>query len=366
MEYLMQGLTETSNAIETEVLAKYYQCKSDLEVQQWLGKELSQLATTKLVAGSPISQAAWLKRVFANLRLHYAAQVGEAKLVTPKGTISSKEAELEVLDILVERTDWERLCALGSGTYEQFIYRLRALALMGSTVTTSCDEYVTRFCTEYKKFGVPTAAEPHWLPLLRSLQTALKTSPIVAKTVQKFDLRMTDQVIAVPKELARRSASPVSRERIVSFSAVLGLLIVCGAVLWGGPSWKQNGPSKEPAIVAPSARPVALSTPQPTQPTPIRKAVPPPAATTPEEAGFYVIGMAARQEESAQAEAQQRRQEGLQPRVVYSSNWSGLTPNYFQVVYGIFANRADTAALRKELEKRGIKTYVMHSGQRVR
>jgi cell division septation protein DedD len=52
--------------------------------------------------------------------------------------------------------------------------------------------------------------------------------------------------------------------------------------------------------------------------------------------------------------------------VVYSSNWSKLTPNYYQVVYGVFANRADTAALRRELNQRGIKTYVMHSGQRVR
>jgi cell division septation protein DedD len=79
-----------------------------------------------------------------------------------------------------------------------------------------------------------------------------------------------------------------------------------------------------------------------------------------------VIGLAAREEANAQAEAQKHSAAGLPARVVYSSNWSKLTPNYYQVVYGVFANRADTAALRRELDQRGIKTYVMHSGQRVR
>jgi septal ring-binding cell division protein DamX len=164
------------------------------------------------------------------------------------------------------------------------------------------------------------------------------------------------------------------RDRVISFSAVLGLLIVCGAVLWGGPSFKKiagvggDKIAPSPATTKPAAtRPAPASAASPVAtPTIARKVEPRATPEVSERAGFYVIGLASREEASARAEAQKHKQEGLNPIVVYSSNWSGLTPNYYQVVYGIFANRADTTALRKELEKRGIKTYVMHSGQRVR
>lgn len=368
MKSLTHNLTSTSNAIDAEVVAKHRQFTSAPDVKRWLSQELHQLARTKLETASPASREAWLKRLFANLRLHHMAQVGEP--MSPPHNALSQEAEVEVLDILMEKTDWERLCALGNGTYEQLIHQLRAMAMMGITVATSSEEYVTRFCTEYRKFSNPTAeaeVDRNWLPLLLSIRTALKASPIVEKAVEKLNLKVvSDQVVALPNHMTRRPASPVSRERIVSFSAVLGLLIVCGAVLWGGPTWKRSSQSTEPTVTMPLASQAVPPTAQPVQPTPRSKVAPSPAVAAPNQIGFYVIGVAARQEASAQAEAQLRRQEGLQARVVYSSDWSGLTPNYYLVVYGVFANRADTGALRKDLEKRGIKTYIMHSGKRVR
>ena len=372
MESVTHNLTVTSNIIDAEVLAKYRQVASDLDINQWLSQELHQLAHTPLETASPASQEVWLKCIFANMRLHHVTQVGEKAVLLPPHNSSSfrQEAEVEVVDILAKRAGWERLCAMGNGTYEQLIYRLRAMAIMGITVATSSDEYVTRFCTEYGNFGTPNAvaeAEKNWLPLLLSLQTALKASPIVEKAVAKPDVKVSNQVVAHPKHLVRRPPSHVSRERVVSFSAVLGLLIVCGAVLRGGPIWKRGGSSKEPAKVSPATQAVPIpATPQPVHATPKSEIKPSPAVGAQEQVGFYVIGVAARQEASAQAEAQMRRQEGLQARVVYSSDWSGLTPNYYLVVYGVFANRTNTGALRKDLEKRGVKTYVMHSGKRVR
>ncbi len=375
MQSVIHNLTATSNAIDTEVLAKHRQLTSESEAQLLVGHELHQLAHTRLETASPVVREAWLKRLFANLHLYHLRQVGEAAAWrTPQITSRGKqEAEVEVVDILVEKEGWERLRVLGSGSYEQLIHQLCALATMGLTLTATSDEYVRRFCLEYKKFANPNAdteTEQNWLPLLLSLQTALKASPIVEKASRKPDVKTAYQVIAQPQHLVRRPPSQVSRERIVSFSAVLGLLIVCGVVLWGGPNWKRNEPNQKPTLVEMPASPTASATPH-QLPSPTPKSKPTPAPPAPvvvaqEKAGFYVIGVAARQEASAQAEAQMRQQEGLSPRVVYSSDWSGLTPNYYLVVYDIFANRADTVALRKDLEKRGIKTYMMHSGKRVR
>ena len=363
MESLTQDLIETSNAIEAEILAKSRQFKSEMDARQWLHKELSQLAHTELEAGSVAHREAWLKRVYANMRLHYVAQVGGKEVMHIHNALPfSQGAEIDVLDILAEKTAWDRVCVIGSGTYELLILRLRAMAIMGITFETSPDEYVTRFCTGYGKFGNPTAAvnaKGNWLPLLLSIQTALKANPIVKKAAVKLELKVGDQVVALPKHMMRRPASQASRERIISFSAVLGLLIVGGAVLWGGPTLKRIGQSP---VTMPSTSKALAATPQPS--SLITKVAP--SVAPQEQVGFYVIGVAAREEASAQAEVQQRRQEGLQPRVVYSSHWSGLTPNYYLVVYHVFANRADTVGVRKNLEKRGIKTYVMHSGQRLR
>ncbi len=372
MQSVIHNLTATSNAIDAEVMARHRQLTSEAEAQLLVGQELHQLAHTRLETASPVVREAWLKRLFANLRLYHVRQVGEAvALRTPRNSSRGKqEAEVEVVDILAEKEGWERLRVLGKGSYEQLIHQLCALATMGLTLTATVDEYVTRFCLEYKKFANPntdTETEQNWLSLLLSLQTALKASPIVEKASRKPDVKTAYQVIAQPQHLVRRPPSQVSRERIVSFSAVLGLLIVCGVVLWGGPNWKRNEPSQKPTLVEMPASPTASATPrQLPAPTPKSTPTPAPVAVAQEKAGFYVIGVAARQEASAQAEAQLRQQEGLPARVVYSSDWSGLTPNYYLVVYDIFTNRADTVGLRKELEKRGIKTYIMYSGKRVR
>ncbi len=171
---------------------------------------------------------------------------------------------------------------------------------------------------------------------------------------------------------------------LISFGCALGGVFVGLAIGLGSPAWvllQIQQRTKVPPVrettaalplpvfsapkTTPTKRPTPAATPTPDiAPTPVMTATPVVAPT--ERTGFYVIGMASREEASTQAEAQKYRQEGLNPQVIYSSDWSGLTPNYYQVVYGIFAHRADTAALRKDLEQRGIKTYVMHSGQRVR
>jgi cell division septation protein DedD len=384
MESWMSNLPATSQAIDAEVLAQYRRCASDREVERWVRHELSQLVTIALETANPAQREAWFKRVFANLRLYRLAQVGETEIMLQSYTSpgSAQAAQIEVLDILTEHGDWARLCALGAGTYEMALHRLRAMAMMGSFFSTSSDEYVTRFCTEYARFSEPQAevnAARNWLPLLLSLRTALKASPLVGTIIKP--LPQTDQhVVALPQQALRRPLFSPGRDRLVSFGAVLGLLVVGGAVLWGGPVWQQIGQrssataaSKSSATQSVPAR--SVFTPKPT-PKPTTEISPPPVATpkpvatpTPavaptERAGFFVIGLASREEAHAQSEAQKHRAQGLQPRVIYSSRWSGLTPNYYQVVYGIFDDRADTVALRKDLERRGIKTYVMHSGQR--
>jgi len=373
MESLLKNLTETSKVIDAEVLAKYRQFASVTEARKWVRKELSHLTSTALGPASQVGQNTWFKHLYANLRLLYVIQMGEAALLTqlPSSLYDSQGAEVDILDILTEKTEWDRLCKIGTGTYEMFFHRMRAMAVLGLTLTASPDDYVVKFCTEYTRFNNPRAmmeAQKKWPSFLVSLQTSLKTSPLVEVPIKTIVNTPNQQVVAVPPKTIRRSSLSVGRERVVSFSAVLGLLIVCGVVLWGGPTWKRAEQIKEPSHSMPEAS-VAVVAPSPVvKATPSRKVEPSPTATasTPERAGFYVIGLASREEASARFEVQKHQQEGLNPRLVYSSNWSGLTPNYYQVVYGIFENRADTTALRKELEKRGIKTYVMHSGQRVR
>jgi hypothetical protein len=359
MKSLSQTLTETSNAIEAEVRTKYRQFVRTADIEQFVKNELSQLARTELEIETSVRREAWLNRVFANLRLYHLAQTGEPASQSLQYT--QKMAEVEVIDLLTRATVGERLRAMGDGTYEQLVRRLRAMANLEITLATSSAEYVSRFCLEYARLA--TNEEPNWLPLLLSIQTALQDSPLVIKAPEITIQKPNQQVIALPKSALRRPALSMGRERVVSFSAVLGLIIVSGMIWWGGPSWKKSGQAKEVAtVVQPATQATALVSPA-AKVVPVNPPAPP--NVTPEQAGYYVIGVAAREEATAQAEAQTRQQQGLRPRVVYSSNWSGLTPNYYLVVYGVFANRADTIGFRKDLEKRGIKTYMMHSGKRV-
>lgn len=399
----MRDLSTTSNAIETEVLAQYRRCESDEELEQWLSRELTQLANADLAAASSAQQEAWLKRLFTNLRLLRLAQLGEAALTVQAQPALSveKTAQIEVLEILETNGEWARLCVLGTGTYEMLLHQLRALALLGCTLTTSSTEYVARFCTAYERFSAPQAAvqaECNWPSLLLSLHQALKTSPLLKTVVAPAPRKSEWRERSSAKQIQYPPVFSSWRERLLSFACALGIVVIAFAIVLGSPAWmlvqikQRNKISADreraavqpnPVIAAPTATPTPTPTPTPTElptpapvatptVTPTPEATPPPVATpipaiaATERTGFFVIGLAAREEANAQAEAQQRRQEGLNPIVVYSSNWSGLTPNYYQVVYGIFAQRADTTALRKELEKRGIKTYVMHSGQRVR
>lgn len=408
MEHWLHNLLATSNALDAEVLAQYRRCSSNEEVDRWLRRELTQLAHTDLARMNSAQQEDWLKRLFANLRLYFLVQVGESAMMAQShaAPYSIRSAQIEVLDILTAQGDWARLCALGTGTYEMLRHRLRAMTMTGSTLITTPDDYVTRVCTEHERLSELQAAvnaERNWLPLLLSLHQAIKASPLIEKMIPKVAAPLARK----SEQRASTSAKPVQyppvfsswRERVVTFGCAFGVLLFGLAIGLGSPAWiivqiQQRAkvspvrkaassplsvtsaltltPTITPTIPptpevasTPMATPTLVTTPtSEVAPTPV--ATPSPAVTSTERAGFYVIGMAARDEANAQAEAQQRRQEGLQPQVVYSSNWSGLTPNYYQVVYGIFVNRGDTAALRKDLEQRGIKTYVMHSGQRVR
>jgi cell division septation protein DedD len=362
-----------------------------------VSRELTQLAQASLETANAAQREAWLKRVFANLRLHRLSQVGEAEIMMQShaAPAGNQAAQVEVLDILAAPNDWARLCALGAETYEAILPRLRAMAMMGSTFTTSADEYVTRFCTEHERFRAPQAAvnaERNWLPLLLSLRKALKASPLIGKVDAPIARQSERRVHSSPKPIQYPPVFSSWRERAISFGAAFGLVVICLAIGLGSPAWvflqiqqRDKAPADQQTAAlptlsvspAPTTKPKTTPTPIPTPtPTPTVAATPvasptpnvaPPSVVAPtERAGFFVIGMAAREEANAQAEAEKQRAAGLHPRVVYSSNWSGLTPNYYQVVYGIFANRGDTTALRKELEGHGIKTYVMHSGQRVR
>lgn len=413
LEPWLQNLPATSNALDADVMAQYRRCESDEELEQWLSEELTQLARTDLAKATAAQQSTWLKRLFANLRLLRLAQVGETAMMThsPAAPSAMQAAQIEVLDILAAQGDWARLCALGAGTYEMLLHRLYVMAVMESTLTTSPADYVARFCTEHGRFSEPQAAaqvERNWAPLLLSLRQALKASPLIKKAVAPIARKSGRRERASSKQIQYPPVFSSWRERIVAFSCAFGLVFIGLVIGLGSPAWiivqiqqrtKASGVGNKVAVNAPVsasatptlpptatpvippisatpevastpvATPTPVVTPTPVAPTPVALApvaTPTPVVAPSERAGFYVIGMAAREEANAQAEAQLRRQEGLQPRVVYSSNWSGLTPNYYQVVYGIFANRGDTAALRKDLEKRGIKTYVMHSGQRVR
>ncbi len=209
MEFWLHNLPATSKAIDAEVLAQYRRCTSDRGVERWLRQELTQLAQITLETASSAQREVWLQRLFANLRLHRLAQVGETAMMvqSPVSPCSVQAGQVEVLDILAEQGEWVRLCALGAGTYEMLLHRLRAMAMMESTLTTSSAEYVTLFCTEHGGFSEPQAsvnAKRNWLPLLLSLHKALKASPLIEK------------IKKVVAPIARKSDRRVSAKHIQS------------------------------------------------------------------------------------------------------------------------------------------------------
>ncbi len=409
MEDWIHNLSPISNFLEDEVIAQFQLCANPQEVEQWLQWEITKLIRTDLAQASTFQLDSWLKKLFAVLRLQHLAQVGADTMNVHLSAAPdvSKAAQIEVLDILAESGEWARVCALGAGTYETMLLRLHAMAAMECTLASASTTYIERFCLEYGRFNAPLTtvqAEKKWLPLLLSLHQALKANSLPEKEGVKEDAPNTHKSRrrgrSAPKQIQTAPDFSSWRERFLTFGCIFGVVFFCYIVVIGSPAWilvqfkmQNNGatvrkkPSAQPLpdpsaldtnlIVSPTPQPMpsAQVTATPSAlPTPEVKATPamtPTPSPTPdtdatERAGFFVIGLASREEASAQAEAQKQRAAGLNPRVVFSSNWSGLTPNYFQVVYGVFPNRADTAVLRKDLEQRGIKTYVMHSGQRVR
>jgi SPOR domain len=400
MEDWMQNLSAVSNSLEDEVIAQYQLCNSPQEVERWLQGEITKLQHTDLAQAASFEQESWLKELFPMLRLQHLAKHGASAMIANWDAASNvrQAAQIEVLDILAEPGEGARLCAFGAGTYEMMLLRLQAMAAMECTLASTTTTYIERFCQEYGRFNAPlTTVQPeeNWLPLLLSLHQALNAHALPEKAAVK------EAVPAPHKSRRRKRSAPEQiqstpdfsswRERFIVFGSVFGVLFFCYAVLLGSPTLiimqivknkgatARNKPSapRLPYRTAPDIKLIASPTPPPLPdaqvkpsalPTPEVKATPTPTpdAAASERAGFYVIGLASREEASAQIELQKQRAAGLNPRVVFSSNWSGLTPNYYQVVYGIFASRGETAALRKDLEQRGIKTYVMHSGQRVR
>jgi hypothetical protein len=353
MEYLQNGNTEMSQRIDNDVLGLYRHFKNPQTTLLWMERQRQYLVRAELDNETTKEWEDWIMRLYATMRLQYLVKAGEqaALFQSDHYLQQSQGPEADVLDLLAQPNLPESLYAIGNGTYEMFCRRLQAMARLEVTFATSSDEYINRYCTEFRKFNEP----------LPDLTTSDKVLPILL-SARKALQAMTFAGQDTTHKKRRAKVFRPHREQKVFITVVIlvGLLMLSGAVWWFRIGQKQ---------LQATPRPSEMRRPFPSnlQPAPVTKPekAPPTHTGTQEKAGFYVIGLAARDEASAVQEAQQRQQEGIQTHVVYSSRWSGLTPNYYLVVYKVVNNRAEAIPVRKELEKRRIKTYVMHSGKRV-
>jgi hypothetical protein len=83
---------------------------------------------------------------------------------------------------------------------------------------------------------------------------------------------------------------------------------------------------------------------------------------TPDRAGYFVIGFGSHDQSEATQESERRIQEGLNTHVVNSSDWSGLSPGWYIVLYGIFDEKPQAEAELQNLKSRGINAYAKFSG----
>ncbi|HEX4951277.1 MAG TPA: hypothetical protein VFZ34_31760 [Blastocatellia bacterium] len=174
-----QDVHQSSAAVAAKVLEEADRHRSDKSLKREACGKLRQCLNTDLERTTPEERKSWLEQVYTNLRLLRLAETGEVTTLPSTSHVLGvrQAAEIEVLDVLAEQTDWTRLGVLVNSTYEMFIYRLRAMAILDITFASSTDEYVTRFCTEYRRLNVVTATaerQSHSLLLLLSIQDVLK------------------------------------------------------------------------------------------------------------------------------------------------------------------------------------------------
>lgn len=81
--------------------------------------------------------------------------------------------------------------------------------------------------------------------------------------------------------------------------------------------------------------------------------------------GYFVIGFTAR--DMGQAVAESRRHSGargLGSRVLYSSDWAGLVPGWYVVVYGSYSTNSEAAQALQDVQRVVPGAYIKHSGNR--
>lgn len=88
-------------------------------------------------------------------------------------------------------------------------------------------------------------------------------------------------------------------------------------------------------------------------------------STTKSGAGYFVIGFGDHDQTRALNESLRQKKNGFENQIMYSSDWSGLSPGWYIVVYRVYENRSDAETLKKTLAGRNINTYVKYSGDKI-
>jgi hypothetical protein len=78
--------------------------------------------------------------------------------------------------------------------------------------------------------------------------------------------------------------------------------------------------------------------------------------------GYFVIGHSAPEQADAVREVERLNRAGRRTHVAYSSEWSGLSPGLYLVVYGVYDTMAEAAAAAEDLKSRDVRVYVKYSG----
>ena len=222
MEYLNNGSTETSQQVDNDVMSLYRSFGHFQDALQWLEKQRQQLVRVQLDKESSLEWEDWLMQLYATMRLHYLMKAPEKEaLFQPQYYLRySQGPEADVVDLLAKKNAWDRLCEIGGGTHEMFLRRLQAMASLGVTFETSSEEYVTRFCTDYRKFSEPEQDLMPSANLYAVLLSARKALYSTTFTVE--DATFSEQV-------KKRHAQKRSRRVIV--------VLIAAALLLGGAVW---------------------------------------------------------------------------------------------------------------------------------
>lgn len=86
--------------------------------------------------------------------------------------------------------------------------------------------------------------------------------------------------------------------------------------------------------------------------------------STQNQSSYFVIGFTTPNSAEAERESLRRNKEGYNTKVLNSSDWSNLNPNFYIVVYGIYENQNAAKSMMEMLRSRGIDgAYVRYSGE---